>query len=435
MEDPMRVTLLLLVLGAAAGAQPVATFAGMTCTQLSESQVAEVERFHGEACGVFVKDVAAGSMAAVTGVQPGDILLAVREPGEDDFYGIPVPLDSMIQYGEETTPSTEMRLLFLRREGTTFQKLVGYLGKPMAESAEPSGSEDAAPGCNATFEPEPPTTVLAKMPDGTPLTQQDVDLYGGVMAWAFGTRLTEAQRATIRDTLVEFWPQAPPTFNRDFDLGFRKLPERLPQMPPEARQQLQLGYAQTFMLLPRQMPEHPISRVVLEVSAAARQVLAGAGTAHELTQQDVDSLLEYLCFQTQMQTGQPVVITPPQHQAFTQQVVAHFQATPASRPQLAAMDVVWARLRARWTAAALAQRQALLQQWQQAYTRQSGPAPYMTTWQNAYGNGGEMSDSTFDAVMNAMNATHNASMHTLGGVDGTYEGSWYDGAGNWLYDQ
>lgn len=45
-----------------------------------------------------------------------------------------------------------------------------------------------------------------------------------------------------------------------------------------------------------------------------------------------------------------------------------------------------------------------------------------------------MSQGSFDAVMNAMNATHEASMTSLGAIDGGYDTSVYDSGGHWLYD-
>ena len=40
--------------------------------------------------------------------------------------------------------------------------------------------------------------VLARAPNGMGLTQKDIDVFGGVMAWSFGTRLTEGQKASMK---------------------------------------------------------------------------------------------------------------------------------------------------------------------------------------------------------------------------------------------
>jgi len=187
------------------------------------------------------------------------------------------------------------------------------------------------------------------------------------------------------------------------------------------------------------MPDHPLSQVIMAVSGAMRQVLAGAGTNAEFTQQDVDALIEMMMFQQHQTTGQPVSITAEQYQQLIQQLVARYnQAPPEEQTALANMDVQWGMLRAAWAQAQAAQQQALAQQWQQAYAQQqaaTGYSPYMTGWQGgAPAGGGQMSQGSFDAVMNAMNASHDASMQVLGSIDGVRDTSVYDSGGNWLYD-
>ena len=48
--------------------------------------------------------------------------------------------------------------------------------------------------------------------------------------------------------------------------------------------------------------------------------------------------------------------------------------------------------------------------------------------------GSEMSNSQFDTLMNSMNTLHDSSLQTLGAIDGEYDFSVYDSAGQWLYD-
>ena len=45
-----------------------------------------------------------------------------------------------------------------------------------------------------------------------------------------------------------------------------------------------------------------------------------------------------------------------------------------------------------------------------------------------------MSNSQFDAVLGSMNTLHESSMSALGSIDGSYDTSVYDSAGQWLYD-
>lgn len=99
------------------------------------------------------------------------------------------------------------------------------------------------------------------------------------------------------------------------------------------------------------------------------------------------------------------------------------------------MDEQWAVLRARWAAAAAANQQAAARQWQQAYAQQqAGWTTPFSGGRQGGSSGGQMSDSQFDAVMNSMNTLHEGSMTTLGGIDGNYDVSVYDSAGQWLYD-
>ncbi len=45
-----------------------------------------------------------------------------------------------------------------------------------------------------------------------------------------------------------------------------------------------------------------------------------------------------------------------------------------------------------------------------------------------------MSDSQFDTVMSSMDTLHQSSLSTLGAMDGEYDFSVYDSAGQWLYE-
>ena len=429
-------------------AQGVAQFAGMTCGPLTDAQLTQIEEAYGEQAGVGITAVEDGSLAAKTGVKAGDILLSVRLPEETDFYPIPPDIDEMIAFAKDTEPSEQMRLLIYRPEDGELKRIECLLGTPIGQEPAPAADDDAeAADCvvnseSFSFASEDPQAVLAKTADGSPLIQADVDIYGGLLAWAFGTRLNEGQKTVVRDALVEFWPQATAEVVGMFDQGVRSMPDMVPKLGEQEREQLRQNFAGVFVQTAQGMPGHPLAQVILAVSGSARNVLAGAGTPNELTQQDVDALLEYLSFQAQVQGGQPILITPEQHAAFTQQTVAHFNAAPDEEKQtLAQMDVTWGRMRAYWAAAEAAQQQALAQQWQQAYAQQQaamaagggGYAPGIGGWQGAYG-GGDMSQGSYDAVLNSMNTLHDSSMSTLGSIDGGYDTSAYDSAGNWLYD-
>ncbi len=440
----------LVVLVAAVGSVATAdtvTWAGMTLRALSELELDVVEQAYGEPCGLYVSAVTADSLAAKTGVVAADVLISVRMPNETDYYPIPGDIEEMADFCGETQPHESIRLLILRKQDGQWKRLQCQLGKPMgAEVAEgvleggPTQLESYVAGSGGfSFASKDPGAVLAKAADDSPLTQADVDIYGGLVAWAFNTRLTEAQKVVVREALMAFWPAAQAQDVQNFTGGVRSMPDLLPKLTVEQREQMRYNFALTLLGMAQNMPDHPLSQVIMAVSGAMRQVLAGAGTNAEFTQQDVDALIEMMMFQQHQTTGQPVSITAEQYQQLIQQLVARYnQAPPEEQTALANMDVQWGMLRAAWAQAQAAQQQALAQQWQQAYAQQqaaTGYSPYMTGWQGgAPAGGGQMSQGSFDAVMNAMNASHDASMQVLGSIDGVRDTSVYDSGGNWLYD-
>ncbi len=423
------------------------TWAGMTLRALSDLELDVVEQAYGEPCGLYVKAVADNSLAAKTGVVAGDVLISVRMPNETDYYPIPGDIEEMADFCGETQPNDKIRLLILRKQDGEWTQIKCQLGKPMGtavaegllEGDETQLQSYVAGSGGFSFASKEPGAVLAKAADGSPLTQGDVDIYGSLVAWAFNTRLTEGQKVTVREALMEFWPAAQSQDVQNFAGGVRSMPDLIPKLSAEQREQMRLNLATTLLGMAQNMPGHPMSRVIMAVSGAMRQVLAGAGTDAEFTQQDVNAMIEMMMFQQQQTSGQPVSITAEQYQQLVQQLVARYNQAPAEEKMaLANMDAQWGMLRAAWARAQAAQQQALAQQWQQAYAQQqatTGYSPYMTGWQGAApAGGGQMSQGSFDAVMNAMNATHDASMQTLGAIDGGYDTSVYDSGGDWLYD-
>ena len=55
-------------------------------------------------------------------------------------------------------------------------------------------------------------------------------------------------------------------------------------------------------------------------------------------------------------------------------------------------------------------------------------------WRGGAAAGGDMDSGSYNAVLNSLNTLHDASMTTLGSIDGTQDTSVYDSAGTWLYD-
>ncbi len=188
-----------------------------------------MEAAYGEQVGVGVSAVAADSMAATTGVQPGDVLISVRMPEETDCYRIPPTIDDLAQFAADTQPTDDLELLLLRKVGEKWLQIKCFLGKPIGievpegviAGAAPQAVEQGAdgrgqaqpgeaaaaigahlPGCS--FTSADPEQVLATAPGGAELLQRDVHIYGGLLAWAFGTMLTQGQEAIAQRALIDF---------------------------------------------------------------------------------------------------------------------------------------------------------------------------------------------------------------------------------------
>jgi len=436
------ITVLLASLSAAV-AQKTATFAGMTCLDLTEEQRQFVAQVNGEAAGLYIKAVEPDSLAAKSGIVAGSFIISTRRPTDTDYYMLRPDVEDFAASCKQLQPPEKVRLIVLRKAGDDWEMVKVLLGKPMGEEV-PDGRleeadeplEDHVAGQALDFVSKDPDKVVATSPNGDTVTQRDVDLYGSLMGWAFGVRLTEAQKALVRDTMLADWQRAGPQEVQTRDM-LRKVPVLLPQMTDAQREQLRLSFQTDFLGKVQIAPDHPLAKLIVLISANARNVLAGAGTPFELTQQDVDALLEFLCFQAQAQTGQAVAVTPEQREAFTKQTVEYFgKAGDQQKQTLAGMEEMWGMLRAYWAAAQAAQQQALMQQWQQAYAQQRpvGNMQPMMGWPTAFGGGGgEMSDSQFNTCMDALNNLHHASMDAIHRIADDEYGAMYDGAGNWLY--
>ena len=439
----------LVALAVSATAADPTVWAGMTLVAPTEAQLAEIEQAYGEPVGVMVQAVETGSMAATSGIAAGDVLICVRMPDETDWYPIP-GLDDMAAWaaGDDATPNDRMRLMILRKAADQWSTLKCWLGKPFDVPVDEGvlGETPATPGegeagtvttpagdvSAANFLSADPEAVLATAPDGVQLTQHDVDIYSGIIAWSFGTRLTEAQKQVVKSALIEFWQAAPAGGTATFKNSFEPLAQAVPKMPREQAEQFRLQSAALLLQMAMSMPQHPLGQVIAQVYSAS-QVLAGAGTAYPLTIQDVAALIEYTSFQTQVMTGQPVVLTPEQRQQFAEQVIARYNAgSEQEKMALSKMDEQWAALRVQWALAQAAQQQALQQQWQQAYQQQYQQTPW-TAGAPAGGYGGGMSQSTYDTLSNVLSMEHESSMSAIGAIDGVRDTDVYDASGNFMY--
>jgi len=421
-----------------------ATWAGMTLADLSQEQRDAIEAGYGEPAGLAVTAVAPDSMAAVTGIRPADTLMSVRMPDETDWYPIP-DAESMGAWAPGNAPADTMRVLVLRKVGETWYTLRGYIGRPFGVKVE---GDEGAPGTPATPPPPPaggaPTIpemtflsqnldeVLATAPDGAQLNQRDVDIYSGIIAWCFSTRLTEAQKEVVKQAIVGFWQQAPAGGTQAFNDGVRPMPDLLPQLDDAQREQLRGQMSATLLQMAYGMQTLPLGQVILGVAGSAQQVLAGAGAQWPLTAQDVDSAIEYTAFQTQMMTGAPIALSNEQRMQLATEIVRQYnEGSPEEKQTLSRMDEYWASLRVMWSMAAEQQQQAAQQQWLQAYQQQfQQPPPMMGGYAGA---GGEMSQSTFDTLQNVMDLDYQSSMSALGAIDGEYDYDVYDAGGDFLY--
>jgi len=312
-----------------------------------------------------------------------------------------------------------------------------------------AAAQDEGPnlGGSYSFASADPEAVVATSQDGAELTQRDVDTVGGMMAWAFGTQLTEGEKRVVRESVVAFWRATPPEGVPQFRGAFRELPAQIVALPAEQREPMRHAVAQVFLGMIDAFPDDPLSKVARAVSSASGHVLAGAGTPYELTQQDVDALLEYICFQNRMMTGQVVVVTPEQRETFTADVIARFEGgSEEEQAELAQFDMLWGQLRAAWAAAEAAQQQNLLQQqirqWQQAYQQQGIYDPAAGGWGAAQPRGGwELMQDARERRLNAetmsdiLKMKHNTSMAIIGNMGGGGGLDVFDSSGNWLYNR
>jgi hypothetical protein len=300
-------------------------------------------------------------------------------------------------------------------------------------------------GGEYNFVSEDPDKVIAKALDGSELTQKDADIVGGLLAWSFGTQLTEAQKKVVWASTVAFWEAADAVAVQQFSQGFRQMPVLIPQLNEQQRGQVQAASAGIFLQMAQMAPNDPLAQVIITVAKSAVEVLAGNGTPHQLTKQDVDALLEYLCFQNQMMTGVQVVVTADQYAQFTEQIVEQFNAaSDEDKAQLASFDLLWGQLRAAWAIAQATNQQALIdqqiQQWQQAYQQAGIYNPGAGGWANAapqggWGNAGStMDQSTFETLSDVLRMQHETSMGIINNIGDGPDTSVYDSSGNWLYD-
>ncbi|HCU36162.1 MAG TPA: hypothetical protein DGT21_12160 [Armatimonadetes bacterium] len=432
-----------------------ATFGGMTCVPLAQALLDEVGQAYGEPCGVGVEAVAEGSLAAISCVRAGDVLISVRLPAETDYYPIAPSFTDFAQFAGKTQASTEMRLLLLRKQDGQWARLECVLGTPIGGEV-PQGQmeghqqklEDYVPGsAPANFVPDDPDAVLATTATGEPLYQRDCDIFGSLMEWAFRTRLTQAQREAVKQSMIGYWQQGTPQDVQGFTQGVRMAPAQVGSLPLQVQEAMRPQYAQVFIGLAQGDPNNPMAQVIIQVASGAMQVLAGAGTPYLFTRQDAESLVEYFLFQYLMASGIQLQLTPEQRQQFIQQAVAQFNAgSEQEKKQLSEMDRTWMMVRMAWEQAQAQQQQALAAQWQAAYQQQLQAAYQQqlaagaalpaggSYWPGSAGyGGGEMSDDQFNTVLGAMNNLHNASMSAIGAIDGSYDYDVYSNDGLYLY--
>lgn len=455
---PLLWTVVCILLAASALCDQNPAFGGLTCAVLTDAQLDTVEQVYGEPAGMMVAAVAEASLAAATGVRPGDILISVRMPEETDYYPMSGDMEEWTDFCGKYQASDAVRLLLLRNEAGRWSQVKCQLGKPIGEAVDDGiiGGDGTqlqnyvAGSGQWSFASADPQAVLATAPDGTPLKQADLDVFGAVLAWSFNVRLTEAQKEIVRATLVEYWQNAPANEILEFN-NIRRAPEQIATLTPEQKVMVQLTFANNFIQIAQQNQGHPFALLVMQISGNARSVLAGAGTAAELTQQDVDAVLEMYLFQLQMMTGQAVFLTPEEHVQFTQQIVEKYNAaSDQEKLEMANADAQWAVLRAAFAQAQAAQQQQLMQQqaqqWQQQYSQTYPNDPYMqgylggqAQWDamaraNPRGTRSNNNQATLGIMQNMIDMQHRTSMGIINNIGSGPTTNVYDSAGNWMYD-
>ena len=221
---------------------------------------------------------------------------------------------------------------------------------------------NGALGQNANA-PENPTTVLAE--GDPPLTVELVDRTSGFIEWLLDVPLTDGQRQTIRDGLVESW-----TSNNREDvegiLDLLQLEAQVRELDEATRLALRAQVQPGLVQQLRDQPEDEGAQWLLAIYEAGHQPIADGDPP--LTRQATDAYAEFLCFVIAQGLGQEGFEPPAEFKGeFAKTVAAGYaDLSPEEKQELAQMPLAWAAVRIEWAKMPDEQKQQYRAQWSES---------------------------------------------------------------------
>ncbi|MEW6368494.1 MAG: hypothetical protein AB1714_28020 [Acidobacteriota bacterium] len=255
---------------------------------------------------------------------------------------------------------------------------------------------------------------------GLTLTTTAVETGIHLLQFIINAQLNEQERNALTQQAVSDFQQNPAGF-----LGeMQKLGQSI-QVLRQVTDPLQVGLLRQALVVEfykadRAMPatQRPI---FLRVLFDHVHVLASDDTNNLVfTREDAEALLAYLSFIQQASSGQLIQWTEASARSAIESIAARFPKMSLQEKQFCcSMSILWNYFRHAWETAALAQRQQMVQQ-MFARTAQAPPAQNYSGVAPpaalAYRSSGEMSDSQYNTVMNALKEDYVSTMNAWGNI-------------------
>ncbi len=283
---------------------------------------------------------------------------------------------------------------------------------------------------------EDPARVLAE--GDPPLTVELVDRTTGFIEWMLDVPLTDGQRQTIREGLVESWTSN----NREDVEGIAdllQLEAQVREMDEATRLALRAQVQPDLVQQLRQQPEDEGAQWLLAIYEAGHQPIADGDPP--LTRQATDAYAEFLCFVIAQGLGQEGFEPPAEFKdEFAKTVAAGYaDLSPEEKQELVQMPLAWAAVRIEWAKMPDEQKQQYRAQWaesvkglvpeQPAQPAAEEPAP-AAGGDNSPGNLAALQQKManqqmyFQTMSNIMRMQHETNMSIISNI----------GGGGWRYE-
>lgn len=194
------------------------------------------------------------------------------------------------------------------------------------------------------FQTEDPTTILVA--GNPPLTQEIIDLYYNFFEYAAKTKLTEAQRDLIKNSLIKEFQEG----NLKQKTEVLKIKENWSQiemLDPGQREILRVHVAKELVTEAQKDPNNPISQATLELFSNVNTILVRDNPP--LTQQMIDAYFELCEFYSSISLNEKIRFSDEERKEFTQQLIEKYPHLPQSQKDLMnRIDVEWAKMRYAW---------------------------------------------------------------------------------------